>query len=417
MIAGEEPPDPAPKRTLRIALALAVLAVLAATVGVVSAILASSSPPRSGSPVERPGSRREGGGGKLEALPTPTASSEATGSGVRPQPTLALGTFRPASTPPKTDCPPGMDCRGFSVSCPDVQEDVAGLIAVGHAYDRPHGVVAFFSGSDGTAWWSDEDPATEAFLEGLRRSGLTVVQVRWQTPWLDASAGEHVGPARLACRPATVIDRLHTEIPSSSPGPGPCGFCVTGNSAGASQVSYALTRYGLESVLDMVVPTSGPPHAAIADGCRATNDSMGYGGRASLLDASMGFFSNGPCRTGDTRWDERWAREGVESGDLLYPNTSVRFIFGALDAGAAPRHGVRYYLELRESGSPHVTAWVVPCMAHGVQSWPAGLDTLRVALTEPVVPEPVATAPVTDCTVPTPDKTFTIPSVSPSDQP
>jgi pimeloyl-ACP methyl ester carboxylesterase len=131
----------------------------------------------------------------------------------------------------------------------------------------------------------------------------------------------------------------------------------------------------------------------------------------------MGFFSNGPCRAGDTRWAERWAEEGVESGDLLYPHTPVRFIFGGLDAGPGPRHGVRYYLALRESGSSHVTAWVVPCMGHGVQSWPAGLDTLRVALTEPVVPEPVATAPVSDCSVPTPDKTFTIPSVGPAEQP
>jgi hypothetical protein len=167
----------------------------------------------------------------------------------------------------------------------------------------------------------------------------------------------------------------------------------------------------------MVVPTSGPPHAAIEDGCVGTNGSMGYSSRAPILDASMGYFSNGPCRTGDARWAARWARESVESGDLYYPHTAVRFIFGGLDAGPGPRHGVRYYLALRDRGSPHVTAWVVPCMRHGVQGWPAGLDTLMVALTEPVVPEPVATAPVSDCSVSIPDKTFTIPSVGPAEQP
>jgi hypothetical protein len=181
-------------------------------------------------------------------------------------------------------------------------------------------------------------------------------------------------------------------------------------------VSYALTRYGLEDLLDLVVPTSGPPHADIPDGCAGRGRISSYGSRATVLDASLGFFDGeGPCRTGDARWLARWGRESVEAGDLFYPHTAVRFVFGALDAGPAPQHGVRYYLALRERGSPHVTAWVVPCMGHRIQAWTAGLDTLRVALTEPVVTEPVA-PPVAEsgCPVPTPEKTFRIPSLGSS---
>ena len=73
------------------------------------------------------------------------------------------------------------------------------------------------------------------------------------------------------------------------------------------------------------------------------------------------------------------------------------------------------HLALREEGTPHVTAWVVPCMGHGLQHWPAGLATLRVALTAPVVAEPVAPSipEDDDCPVPTPQKTFNIPQGPP----
>ena len=77
--------------------------------------------------------------------------------------------------------------------------------------------------------------------------------------------------------------------------------------------------------------------------------------------------------------------------------------------------GVMAVLALREEGTPHVTAWVVPCMGHGLQHWPAGLATLRVALTAPVVAEPVAPSipEDDDCPVPTPQKTFNIPQGPP----
>lgn len=42
---------------------------------------------------------------------------------------------------------------------------------------------------------------------------------------------------------------------------------MTDNSGGSSQVSYALELYGFEGILDAVIPTSNPPHAAQEKGC------------------------------------------------------------------------------------------------------------------------------------------------------
>jgi hypothetical protein len=408
--------DPERKRVLRLlwsSAALAFVAIALSLVAVAGAHLGPGSVPKSRSQgAQEPSGATAGEEVHKGGTAGTDGVTQPTGPPTPLQPRLPLGTLRPAPVPPGVDCPAGMDCSGFSVSCPGVREDAAGVIATGTGGNPPDGVVTFFSGLGGDFWWTDKDEAAQVFLDEMRSRDLTVVQVRWMTPWLEAAPGERVGPAHLACRSATVIDWLARTIPFSHQGPGPCGFCVTGNSGGSSQISYALTRYGLDDRLDLVVPTSGPPHADIADGCAGAASSISYGSRTAVLDASLGFFDGqGPCRTGDAAWLARWRRESVEAGDLFYPHTAVRFIFGALDATRAAHHGVRYYLALRDRGSPDVTAWVVPCMGHRVQAWTAGLDTLRVALTEPVVPGPVAppVAEDEDCPVPTPQKTFSIP--------
>jgi large subunit ribosomal protein L36 len=111
-----------------------------------------------------------------------------------------------------------------------------------------------------------------AFLQEIRRAGLTVVQLRWAHAWWRSfeEPGTGEGTALLACRSATVIDWVHDQVYAPmgvNPRAGRCGYCLTGNSAGASQISYALSHYGSEATLDAVVPTNGPPHAGQPKGC------------------------------------------------------------------------------------------------------------------------------------------------------
>lgn len=299
---------------------------------------------------------------------------------------LPLGEFTPTPAFDPT-CPQQHLCVGFHVECPGLEEARDGFIALLAPLPALRGVVLLFSGGGGTGWWGTSDLALE-FLSDLTGEGFLVAQVRWTAPWLNAASGEDAGPAHLGCRPATAMAWLHDTLWASlAPllgGPaGRCGFCVTGNSAGGSQVSYALSHYGLEDRLDAVVPTSGPPHAAEHKGCLRNpgEESYWYGGTTPLHDAAYGFYGGGgPCALHDPAWLSRWLEEAVDTGgsDYVHPSTRIHFLWGALDR-LAPKHGEDYAARLVGAGSPDVTTERVPDMGHGIVV-PTGLAALREAL-------------------------------------
>src|SRR5205823_2378398 len=104
------------------------------------------------------------------------------------------------------------------------------------------------------------------FLMGFRKEGYMVVQTVWPSAWLAAPPGQQVGPARLGCRPATAIKYVHDVFYDPmhvQPQALHCGFCVTGNSAGSSQIGYSIAFYGLANIIDAAVLSGGPPHAAL----------------------------------------------------------------------------------------------------------------------------------------------------------
>src|SRR5439155_25769229 len=110
-----------------------------------------------------------------------------------------------------------------------------------------------------------------ALVDELRSLGFTVAQARWVTSWLESSTNDAAGQAHLACRPATLIKFLHGNyfLPMgvTNQQPGIAGFCISGNSGGSSQGGYALSHYGLDDILDVVIPSGGPPHSALAKSC------------------------------------------------------------------------------------------------------------------------------------------------------
>jgi hypothetical protein len=161
---------------------------------------------------------------------------------------------------------------------------------------------------------------------------------------------------------------------------GECGFCVTGNSGGASQISYALSFYGLETILDGVFPTSGPPHAAQDKGClRRPGESLYfYGGNAAIIDQAHGFTTtDGPCRRGDIGFLPRWLAESVDTGgqDFVHPATRLHFIHSDFDVPSTP-HGLDYIARLRAAATPLLREQVIVGMPHRLQLSAAGLDAL-----------------------------------------
>jgi hypothetical protein len=247
-------------------------------------------------------------------------------------------------------------------------------------------MVVFFSGDVGKSWWAGE-PGSIDFLGRLQAQGLVTVQVRWAAGWSIAAVGEDAGSGHLACRPASMIRWIHDNryVPLNVPaGPiGRCGFCITGNSGGASQVSYALSFYGLDVVLDGVFPTSGPPHAAQDKGClrRQGESRYRYGPDAIVIDQAHGFRSGGPCENADPGFLSRWLAESVDTGgrDFVHAETRVHFIHSDVDVPAVP-HALDYIGRLRSARTPYLVEQVIPGMPHRLQRSAAGLDALYRAI-------------------------------------
>jgi hypothetical protein len=269
------------------------------------------------------------------------------------------------------------------VACPNVQAAAKAVLLIQPSQTAPKGMVLFFSGGGGAKAWDEGTPGAASFLTGLTQQGLEVVQVAWQPrSWLQSSPGESVGPALLACRPASVIswthENLYQRLKANAPGALTCGFCITGNSGGSSQIAYALTDYGLAGMVDVAVESGGPVHTQIAKGCLG-DPLYAYDNLAFTIDVSYGERS-GPCTQGDSSFTDTWNRDSVDApgGDFDYPKTLVVFVLtdpnepGRTDV----HHALAYYDKLKRAGSPHLKLTKIPGLPHEIETSQAGLDAI-----------------------------------------
>ncbi len=246
-----------------------------------------------------------------------------------------------------------------------------------------------FTGGPGSEWWTDQVPEAPALADELRAQGFTVVQAKWSGSWHETAAGNDAGTAHLGCRPATVIryvyDNYYLPLGVAPARIGQAGFCITGNSGGASQVSYALSHYGLENILNVVIPTGGPPHSALAKSLMNNPGEEGYWyplETRRTIDRSFGFLDgNGPGARQDPTFIPRWLEESVSTGgsDYNHPTTRIHFIIGSQDQGM--QTVLRdYSLRLRNEGSPFVTVEIAPGTPHLVIATTAGRAAFKAAI-------------------------------------
>jgi hypothetical protein len=291
---------------------------------------------------------------------------------------LPLGTVAPGPSDPR--CLPGLDCPGFTVTCPNLNRPAPGYIEVRPAEGEVQGMVVLLSGGPGTDYWEEGDSGVETFLGNLTERGLTVLRVRWRMGWLQATAGERAGPKQTGCRPATLLAWIHDVlyVPLElDPPPQTCGYCVAGQSGGASEVGYALSFYGIDPLVDVAAMSGGPTYADIAPGCLDPFDRKFYDAfHRSLLDGAYGFRrSSGPCFEMSDDWGPRWAADSIEvGGTYVYGETRVAFIEGMGDQTGAPQHGDAYIGAL--SSTPFVVVYVVRGMAHAIGDSVEGLTIL-----------------------------------------
>lgn len=296
---------------------------------------------------------------------------------------LPLGSFLPTDAI-EPDCPAGFSCSAFEVACSEVSDAAPGFLAIAGATGTPRGLIVFFTGGSGMGWWSRNDRDLLAFTDDLRSLGFAIAQVRWATNWLESSPGNQAGTAHLGCRPATLIRHIHDTMYAPlnlSPQTGECGFCITGNSGGATQVGFALSHYGLDSILDGVFPSGGPPHSAMAKSCLGEEGYDYELDTRQFLDRGFGFFDgNGPCARRDPSFIPRWNEESVASGDndYFHPNTRIHFLFGQTDHRQQIVGG-DYVTRLRAEGTPFLNVTIVPNTPHNIRT-PEGLAVLKEAI-------------------------------------
>jgi hypothetical protein len=274
----------------------------------------------------------------------------------------------------------------FTVSgCSKVSASLSGAMSVQPAQGRARGLVMFFAGGYGTMTWTGGTTAAINLLSTLNQAGYETVQSTWSQPgWEPASPGEDAGPGHTACRTATFIawvhDNLYVPLNVPTPGLGVCGFCITGSSGGASEVSYAVAFYGLAPSINGVFPISGPPHAAEAKGCLQV-PGYAYAPLAqNIIDQSFGYYNGtGPCTAHSASFTSRWNQESTDSGGCCYyyPTTRVHFIFGQNDFTGAVKEGGDYVAKLQSSGSPLVTEETISGMSHEIRVSTLGMTALQ----------------------------------------
>lgn len=319
-------------------------------------------------------------------LPSSTEPDSTTTTGV-PGGTGELGTVQEVG--PSASCPM-TECTDVQVECPGVPAAPA-TVAVEPAGGAAEGVVVVLSGALGNTYWASPQQGRQfQVVSDIAARGLEVVQVAWPGQgWGGAPDGEALGFARLACRAATILRWIHDVhyVPLGIDAEqGVCGFCVSGNSGGASEIAYSLAFYGLEDLIDVAVLTSGPPHAGIGLGCLDQSRANEYAfGRASLpyIDTAYGHpDSPGPCAQSDESFSDVWAADSVDTGgtDYDHPNTRIEFLLGGQDRTTAPAHAELYIERLREAGSPMVRVQEIPEMEHEVLAQTVSREALIATL-------------------------------------
>ena len=313
--------------------------------------------------------------------------SRASGETITTSVGRPLGTFTLGGAT-TSGCPSGFTCNIFTVSVPGISQDAKGVIADWKPTVPTRGLIIFFSGDNGTSWWGKGSTLLPSFFQSLSNSGFELVQVAWSLSWLQAPTGEPLGQQLLASRSATAIKWIHDNMYTvSSPGLGHCGFCVTGNSAGASETAYVLSSYGLDNIIDAAIPTSGPPMAGIEKGCLQVPGYQYAVSNAQLIDLSYGFspqIGGGPCVSQDPAFTPVWVENSNETGgtNYNYPTTRVHIIVGNQDQAIIKNRANDYYDVLLAAQQQMLTLQTVPLMSHNIQQSQDGLNALFAALTE-----------------------------------
>ena len=278
-------------------------------------------------------------------------------------------------------CPPGpipnTTCRRLQVSCPDMKTIEVQLRITEPASGKPlRGTVVMGSGAGGNSFYGGQVPA-QPLVKDIAAMGFLVVDRAWTGGWTTHEGGLK----KESCRYATLLTWIHDHLHKGGK------FVATGNSGGSAEIGYAMTTWQRGDILDLAIPTSGPPIARLDYACVKDASAEWAPICASIIpkgkmectpSCTLGT-SNDVCKqVSATPTLEQLHDDSVmHPGALLdYPRTRVHFLYGAKDCGVPVPMGLTWATKVRTEKEIEF----VPNTPHGMYLTPEGREAIRNAI-------------------------------------
>ena len=187
-----------------------------------------------------------------------------------------------------------------------------------------------------------------------------------------------------SCRYATLLTWIHDHVHTRGK------FVATGNSGGSAEISYALTTWGRGDILDVAIPSSGPPLGRLDYACVKEASPEWAALCASIVPKGVmegctpGCIltpNNDVCKqVSPTPSQEQLLEDSVmHPGAVVnYPKTKVYFLYGAKDCAEPVPIGLTFATKVTSQKSIQF----VPHTPHPMFQTPEGREAIRKAIDE-----------------------------------
>ncbi|HEY3840710.1 MAG TPA: hypothetical protein VGL72_29260 [Bryobacteraceae bacterium] len=270
-------------------------------------------------------------------------------------------------------------CRRLVVACPGVKDIQVSVRIIEPAEGVPfRGTVVMGSGGSGAGFYGG-DEGGQRLEKAVTGMGFRVIDRSWAGGWPTAEGGM----VKESCRYATLLTWVHEHLHKGGK------FVATGNSGGSAEIGYALTTWGRGDILDVAVPTSGPPLGRLDYACVKEASPEWSAMCASIvpkgvMECSSGCIlgpGNAVCKqvTAEPTAEQLLNDSVMHPGAVVnYPRTKLYFLYGAHDCGEPVPIGLTYATKVTSEKSIQF----VPHTPHALFSTPDGREAIRKAIDE-----------------------------------
>jgi hypothetical protein len=293
------------------------------------------------------------------------------------------------------------NCWGLNISCPNVNAFLPydATLKITSPTGSSVGTIIFISGG-GSTYYYDTFTYGTSLIDDVAANGFTAVQIAFNNPvagWLTGPATDGNGPISLACLPATAMKWVYTNVLTAG-----TPLCATGNSGGAFAIAYGLSYYGLDSILTLAEPTSGPELSRMDYGCApkgkflacavcgsgTQDETYGLANAEQYIDPAytgvMNMKADGPCSedvNGSTRNAAQLHHDSILSDTYSAQfsfTTAIRVLFGGQDLSGG---GVPEGLDWVSFITSPITVVCVPMSGHEMANSLSGATQIESDLT------------------------------------